>query len=155
MLILSVRAAPCQPFRIPEQEAREFYASSFSLAARAFYQKSLCGSPPRGAGAGDSARMSFPSGCTASNTACPLRLSLPLTYHFSTGRAGNALARTRRCADPGRSVAADTPENPPLRSVYHAPAAGYPSDLGDTGRPSPGGLVFSTPESKCRKVIPP
>ena len=38
------------------------------------------------------------------------------------------LARPRRCADPGRSVAADSPENPPIRRVVCLPRAarGYP-----------------------------
>ena len=82
-----------------------------------------------------------------------LRLSLPLAYHFSTGGAGNALARARRCADPGRSVAADPPENPPLRSVYHALAAAYPADLGDTGRPSPGGLIFQLRKASTERLF--
>ena len=46
----------------------------------------------------------------------------------------------RRCADPGRSVAADSPGNPPIRRVVCLPRAarGYPPGRGDTGRAAVG-----------------
>ena len=48
-------------------------------------------------------------------------------------------ARPRRCADPGRSVAADSPGNPPIRRVVCLPRArGYPPGRGDTGRTAVG-----------------
>ena len=50
------------------------------------------------------------------------------------------LARPRRCADPGGSVAADSPGNPPIRRVVCLPRAarGHPPSRGDTGCHGPG-----------------
>ena len=50
------------------------------------------------------------------------------------------LARPRRCADSGRSVAADSPGNPPIRRVVCLPRAarGYSPGRGDTGRAAVG-----------------